>query len=73
MERLGRSYVEGDLTVDGRLQDILAVGVALAERIGRVAWLGRLRGLLPRRHHTRRADAERVGYHYDVSNEFYAL
>lgn len=34
--RLGTAYVEGGLKVDGQLQDILQVGVALAERIARV-------------------------------------
>jgi len=73
--RLGQAYVEGEIGVEGRLQDVLHVGIAIAERVGRVPLirhaaplLGRLR---PR--HTRRRDAAAIGYHYDVSNEFYAL
>jgi cyclopropane-fatty-acyl-phospholipid synthase len=73
LDGLGRSYVEGALTVSGRLRDILGVGIVLAERIGRMAWLTRLAARRPRRRHTRQADATWVGQHYDVSNEFYAL
>jgi cyclopropane-fatty-acyl-phospholipid synthase len=82
MARLGEAYVEGDLTVDGRLQDILEVGVELAERVGRsplvqrVAKLGPLVRPLARLRasaHTRKSDAQAIGYHYDVSNAFYAL
>lgn len=82
MARLGDAYVEGDLTVDGRLHDILEVGIAVAERIGRsplaqrAAKLGPLvRPLLRLRAsaHTRKTDATAIGYHYDVSNAFYAL
>ncbi|HLI11867.1 MAG TPA: class I SAM-dependent methyltransferase [Alphaproteobacteria bacterium] len=77
IDRLGRSYVEGNIEVDGRLSDILAVGIALAERAGRsstlsrlpraLAWLGRARK------HSRSYDAAAISYHYDVSNEFYQL
>ena len=86
MARLGDAYVEGDLTVDGRLQDILEVGIEIAERIGRLplvqraAKLGPLVRSLARlgvrahaRTHDRKNDAKAIGYHYDVSNEFYAL
>jgi cyclopropane-fatty-acyl-phospholipid synthase len=75
VDGLGMAYVAGDLLVDGRLQDILEVGIALAERLGRAAWLSRLAAVLPRRRrrHSRAADAEWVRFHYDVSDEFYAL
>src|SRR5690348_1834815 len=75
VDRLAESYVEGALLVDGRLQDILALGISLAERIGRNPWLRRLGAILGKRpfRHTRQADAQAIRYHYDVSNEFYAL
>lgn len=75
IDGLGQSYVTGDLTVDGRLQDVLTVGIALAEQVGRIAWAKRLVAVLAplRRRHTRSADARWIGHHYDVSNEFYAL
>jgi cyclopropane-fatty-acyl-phospholipid synthase len=65
VDGLGMAYVAGDLLVDGRLQDILEVGIALAERLGRAAWLSRLAAVLPRRRrrHSRAADAEWVRFH----------
>ncbi len=75
MGRLARAYVEGELGVDGRIGDVLRVGVALAEGIGNQPLLRRAGWLfarLPRRH-SRAADAQAVRYHYDVSNEFYRL
>ncbi|MBN9561003.1 MAG: class I SAM-dependent methyltransferase [Alphaproteobacteria bacterium] len=73
--RLGQAYVEGEIGVEGRLQDVLQVGVAIAERVGRVPLLRHTAPLLARLRprHTRRRDAAAIGYHYDVSNEFYGL
>ena len=86
MGRLGEAYVEGDLTVEGRLKDILEVGVEIAERVGRSPLVRRAAKLGPvvrpltrplarlgARAHSRKNDAAAIGYHYDVSNEFYAL
>ncbi len=75
MGRLAQAYVEGELGVEGRIGDILRVGVALAERIGNQAMLrriGQLVGRLPQRN-SKRADERAVRYHYDVSNDFYRL
>jgi cyclopropane-fatty-acyl-phospholipid synthase len=75
MGRLARAYVEGELAVEGRLQDILRVGMALAEALGRVPLVRRaaaLAAFMPRRR-SKAADAKNVRYHYDVSNEFYRL
>jgi cyclopropane-fatty-acyl-phospholipid synthase len=75
IDGLGEAYVRGEIAVDGRIEDVIAIGIALAERLGRrVAWLApALRLLLPRRRHTRSADRAWIRHHYDVSNEFYAL
>jgi len=75
MGRLGQAYVEGEIGVEGRLQDVLHVGIAIAERIGRVPLVRHAAPLVARLRprHTRRRDAAAIGYHYDVSNEFYAL
>jgi cyclopropane-fatty-acyl-phospholipid synthase len=71
LEALGEGYVEGHIDVDGRIDDVIAVAEALArdadERQGR----GRLPSWLAR--HTRRSDRKAIEYHYDVSNDFYAL
>jgi cyclopropane-fatty-acyl-phospholipid synthase len=79
IDGLADAYVDGSLEVEGRLGDILGVGIELADRAGRLAWLGRVVGPLakldPRRRfrHSREADAAAISHHYDVSNEFYAL
>jgi cyclopropane-fatty-acyl-phospholipid synthase len=73
--KLGDAYVEGKLTVDGSIDDILRTGIALAERIGKstaVNRMTRLARLVPRRH-SRRRDAADVSYHYNVGNDFYRL
>ena len=70
---LGDAYVAGDLTVDGAIEDILRIGVMLAERLGKSSAINRLSRIarfIPRRH-SRRKDAADIGYHYDVSNDFY--
>ncbi len=75
MTRLGDAYLSGELTVTGSVQDILSVGMALADRIGRSPWVARLARVIawiPRRH-SRRQDAAAIRHHYDVSNEFFAL
>ena len=74
MGRLGEAYVKGELTVDGRVEDVLAIGIALAERIGASPVVRRLAPLFARRRrHSKAQDAADVRYHYDVSNEFYRL
>ena len=73
--KLGDAYVAGGLTVDGRLQDVLRVGISLAERIGQAPLARRIAPLLARRRsrHSRSSDAADVSHHYDVSNAFYEL
>ncbi len=78
MGSLGAAYVEGEITVEGRLQDVLHVGIAIAERVGRVRAVQRAAWLLARRprwrfRHSKQRDAAAISYHYDVSNAFYAL
>jgi cyclopropane-fatty-acyl-phospholipid synthase len=72
---LGDAYVAGALTVDGAIEDILRIGVTLAERLGKssaVSRVARVARFIPRRH-SQRKDAADIGYHYDVSNDFYRL
>lgn len=75
MRRLAQAYVEGELGVDGRVEDVLRVGIALAETVGNIPLLRRMAPLfahLPRRHSKAR-DAVAVRYHYDVPSAFYRL
>lgn len=75
IDGLADAYVCGDLSVDGRLNDVLHVGIGIAERLGRSGLVRTVAKLLrgrPRRHAKRR-DAAAIAHHYDVSNDFYAL
>jgi len=68
LDRLGSAYVEGKLEVEGKLNDILQVAIRLATHGAPRQRRG------PRIfRHTRAVDAEAIRYHYDVSNQFYAL
>jgi cyclopropane-fatty-acyl-phospholipid synthase len=74
IDGLGEAYVRGDLAVEGRIEDVIEIGIALAERLGRrLAWLAPALRLLPRPRHTRSTDGAWIRHHYDVSNDFYAL
>lgn len=65
---LGHAYVEGEIKVEGRVTDIVAVAARLAAGDHQSPRRG------PRMiRHTRKIDAEAIAYHYDVSNEFYGL
>jgi cyclopropane-fatty-acyl-phospholipid synthase len=78
--RLAQDYVEGRLDLRGTLRDVVQAAGALIDDDPTVpagaaarGWrraLGHARSLL---HHTPRADARHVQFHYDVSDEFYAL
>ncbi|MBI1943427.1 MAG: class I SAM-dependent methyltransferase [Betaproteobacteria bacterium] len=66
---LGEAYVEGDFDLEGPIDEALRAAEALTRSLGRAA-----KGRLPRLGlHTKKADAEAIHYHYDVSNDFYAL
>jgi len=71
LAKLGEAFVEGHIDVEGPMGDAIRAAESLARRLG-----GDRKGRLPallRNLHTRKADAEAIRYHYDVSNEFYAL
>lgn len=73
--RLGDAYVDGALSVEGDIEDILRIGIELAQRFGRLGSLRRLARVaswIPRRRSVQR-DAANVRYHYDVGNDFYRL
>jgi len=70
LAKLGEAYVEGHIDVDGPIDDVLRAAATLARQLG-----GDKPGRRPllRLNHTRKLDAKAIGYHYDVSNDFYAL
>ena len=68
---LARAYVEGELDIEGDAHDILKVGERLcldgscSDDKGSDGWKWW--------RHTRARDRKNIQYHYDVSNDFYAL
>jgi cyclopropane-fatty-acyl-phospholipid synthase len=69
--KLGEAYVEGHIDVEGPITDAMRAAEGLARGWGE-ARKGRAPTLL-RNPHSRKKDAEAIRYHYDVSNDFYAL
>src|SRR6185295_823568 len=77
--RLAGDYVEGRLDIEGGMRDVMAVVAQLIPSDptsggGRSSWW---RNLLHSAksvgHHSAEADARQVQFHYDVSDDFYAL
>lgn len=69
--KLAQCYVEEQIDLEGDAQDILSLGAAFCDAHIRV-WKSKknLWGWLPR---SKRFDQQAISYHYDVSNDFYAL
>ncbi|MBX3644471.1 MAG: class I SAM-dependent methyltransferase [Rubrivivax sp.] len=80
--RLAEDYVEGRIDIDGAMRPVIDVASGLmrddptlvAESAGPLAWW---RGLMLRSkslaRHKAEVDAKQVQFHYDVSDDFYAL
>jgi len=66
---LGTAYVEGVIEIQGAARDMIAVVNALARTTLKPE--GRFARVAHSVIHSRKADAEAVRYHYDVSNAFY--
>ena len=71
LAKLGEAYVEGHIDVVGPIGDAMRAAEGLARGWGE-ARKGRVPTVL-RNLHSKKKDAEVVRYHYDVSNDFYAL
>jgi cyclopropane-fatty-acyl-phospholipid synthase len=69
LNKLGEAFVEGYIHVKGPIHDIFKVGERLAQATVENTRAG-LHRVLP---HTRERDRAAIAYHYDVSNDFYAL
>ena len=68
--KLGKAYVEGQIDLAGPLHEVFRAGERLARVASRAGVLAPLRRA---RRHTRARDRKAIEYHYDVSNDFYAL
>jgi cyclopropane-fatty-acyl-phospholipid synthase len=66
---LGKAYVEGKIDVEGKLNEIIDVGTALAKQTLKPE--GKFARIVRTFQHTKKKDEEAIRYHYDVSNEFY--
>ena len=67
---LGEAYVEGRIDVEGPIDEALRTAEALSRYLGEAK-----NGKRPSfwNAHSRKTDSKVVRYHYDVSNDFYAL
>jgi len=69
--KLARSYVEGQIDLEGNFRDVLGLGEQLVS--------GHHSVYEPRNHrwnwwrHSRRSDRRNIQHHYDVGNDFYGL
>jgi cyclopropane-fatty-acyl-phospholipid synthase len=68
LKSLGEAFVEGHINVKGSIHDIFSV----AERMARAVSTTHP-GPYSAASHTRERDRAAIAYHYDVSNDFYAL
>lgn len=75
---LGEDYVEGKFDVDGSMRDLMRLAAAIlpgspidAARVGRLTEL--IRRLVSVWRHSVERDARQIQFHYDLSDEFYAL
>ena len=70
LANLGEAYVEGRIDVEGPIDEALRTAAALSEHLGS-SKNGKRPGFWNL--HSRTGDAKAIRYHYDVSNDFYAL
>jgi len=70
LAKLGEAYVEGRIQVEGALKDVFEVGELYARKAARASKLAGIKRVV---NHTRARDRKAIQYHYDVSNDFYAL
>ena len=81
--KVGQDYVEGKVDLDGGMRELMAAAAELmpgdptqprAEGPAPLAWM-RQAALMARSrlHHRPETDAKQIQFHYDVSDDFYAL
>jgi len=75
---LGQDYVEGRIDIEGNMRDVMAAASALLPgspvEAARGGWLTELvRRVMSVWRHSIERDAKQIEFHYDLSNDFYAL
>ena len=74
---IGEAYVEGKVQIQGAMRDLTEAAVGMLP--GNPAetnvtwWANLVRTVKSRSHHSLSKDAEQIQFHYDVSDDFYAL
>jgi cyclopropane-fatty-acyl-phospholipid synthase len=76
--RLAEDFVESRVQLQGRMRDLMEVAARLlpghpGEQASSGWWANMLRRAKSLAAHTQARDAEQIQFHYDVSDEFYAL
>jgi cyclopropane-fatty-acyl-phospholipid synthase len=75
--RIAEDYVEKRVRIEGRMRDVMAAGASLLPGSPVASdtswWTQMLRRARSLALHTPQKDAEQVRFHYDVSDDFYAL
>lgn len=74
---LAQAYVQGEFELEGTMRDLMHTAAQLLPHAPNqhhsAGWLQGLQRLRSKLHHSLRRDAAQVQFHYDVSDEFYAL
>jgi cyclopropane-fatty-acyl-phospholipid synthase len=75
---LAQDYVEGLVDIEGNMHDVMRAAAALLPQSPvdgeRVGWLKNLtRRLISTQRHSVERDARQIEFHYDLSDDFYAL
>ncbi|WP_438860135.1 class I SAM-dependent methyltransferase [Achromobacter spanius] len=75
---LGQDYVEGRIDIEGNMRDVMAAASALLPgspvEAARSGWLTELvRRVMSVWRHSIERDAKQIEFHYDLSDDFYAL
>jgi cyclopropane-fatty-acyl-phospholipid synthase len=80
--RIAEDYVEGRIELEGSLRDVMAISARLvgsdptqgSSHAGPLGWWHqRARRSRSAARHSKEADARQIQFHYDVSDDFYAL
>ncbi|RYH47392.1 MAG: SAM-dependent methyltransferase, partial [Alcaligenaceae bacterium] len=75
---LGQDYVEGRVSFEGEMRDVMRAAAAFLPgspvEAARGGWLTELiRRMLSTWRHSEERDARQIEFHYDLSDDFYAL
>ena len=69
LDKLGEAFIQQRMNIHGAIMDVIAVADHLSKSLlGDTSENAR-----PRTAHDKQMDAEAIAYHYDLSNDFYAL